>query len=169
LNESANLKSHQGPHHKIEVFVDRIEQLFNSMDPSPFHERDLDDDAEEFIVGWAREFPRRDAISLVVHVNQLPAHGDAQHLLETAVHNYFAYRAKLNRLEFRYLLKQGPHQSNDRAGFSSRVCAHEPTAASSRRNTAHHPSGRFDYRRLGGHVASHGNLPLRMVAAPAQR
>ena len=77
------------------------------MDPSPFQERDLDDDAEEFIVGWAREFPRRDPVSLVVHVNQLPAHGNAEHLLETAVHNYFAYRAKLNRLEFRYLLKQG--------------------------------------------------------------
>lgn len=77
------------------------------MDPSPFHERDLDDDAEEFIVGWAQEFPRRDPVSLVVHVNQLPAHGDPQHLLETAVHNYFAYRAKLNRLEFRHLLKQG--------------------------------------------------------------
>jgi hypothetical protein len=101
------LKSDKRPHHRIEVFVDRIEQLFNSMDPSPFHERDLDDDAEEFIVGWAQEFPRRDPVSLVVHVNQLPAHADAEHLLETAVHNYFAYRAKLNRLEFRYLLKQG--------------------------------------------------------------
>jgi hypothetical protein len=77
------------------------------MDPSPFHERDLDDDAEEFIVGWAQEFPRRDPVSLVVHVNQLGAHGDAQHLVETAGHNYFAYRAKLNRLEFRHLLKQG--------------------------------------------------------------
>ena len=77
------------------------------MDPSPFHERDLDDDAEEFIVGWAREFPPRDPVSLVVHVDQLPPHADAQHLLETAVHHYFAYRAKLNRLEFRYLLKQG--------------------------------------------------------------
>jgi hypothetical protein len=40
-------------------------------------------------------------------VDQLPPHADAQHLLETAVHHYFAYRAKLNRLEFRYLLKQG--------------------------------------------------------------
>jgi len=39
--------------------------------------------------------------------NQLPAHGDAEHLLETAVHNYFTYRANLNRLEFRHLLKQG--------------------------------------------------------------
>src|SRR5436190_3235180 len=94
-------------HRRIEVFVDRIEQLFNSMDPSPFDERELDDDAEEFIVGWAREFPRRDPVSLIVHVNQLPARGDAQHLLETAVHNYFAYRAKLNGFEFRHLLKQG--------------------------------------------------------------
>ena len=77
------------------------------MDPSPFHERDLDDDAEEFIVGWAREFPRRDPLSLVVYVNPLPPHNDVQRLLETAVNNYFAYRAKLSRLEFRHLLKEG--------------------------------------------------------------
>ncbi len=77
------------------------------MDPSPFHEKDLDDDAEEFIVGWAQEFPLHDPVSLLVHVNQFAAHLDTQHLVETAVHNYFAYRAKLNRLEFRHLLKQG--------------------------------------------------------------
>jgi len=77
------------------------------MDPSPFQERDLDDDAQEFIVSWAREFPRRDPVSLIVYVNQLPVPVDAEQLLETAVHNYFSYRAKLNRLEFRYLLKQG--------------------------------------------------------------
>ncbi len=77
------------------------------MDPSPFHERDLDDDAEEFIVSWAQEFPRRDPVSLVIHVNQLPAQRDAQHLIETAVHHYFAYRAKLKWLEFRHLLKEG--------------------------------------------------------------
>jgi hypothetical protein len=101
------LKSDKRPHHRIEVFVDRIEQLFNSMDPSPFHERDLDDDAEEFIVSWAQEFPRRDPVSLVIHVNQLPAQRDAQHLLEAAVHHYFAYRAKLKRLELRHLLNEG--------------------------------------------------------------
>ena len=77
------------------------------MDPSPFHERDLDDDAEEFIVSWAQEFPRRDPVSLVIDVNELPAHGDAQQLVETAMHNYFAYRADLKGLEFRHLLKEG--------------------------------------------------------------
>jgi hypothetical protein len=92
---------------RIEIFVDKIDQLFNSMDPSPFHQKDLDDDAEEFIVSWAQEFPRRDPVSLLVHVNQFPPHGDAQQIVETAVHNYFAYRAKLNRFEFRHLLKEG--------------------------------------------------------------
>jgi hypothetical protein len=93
--------------HRIEVFVDKIDQLFNSMDPSPFPEKDLDADAEEFIVSWAQEFPRRDPVALVVDANQLPAHGDTQHVVETAVHNYFAYRAKLKRLELRHLLKEG--------------------------------------------------------------
>ena len=77
------------------------------MDPSPFHEKDLDHDAEEFIISWAQEFPRKDPISLLVHVNELPAYGDGQPDLETAIHHYFAYRAKLNQLDFRHLLRQG--------------------------------------------------------------
>ena len=93
--------------HRIEVFVDRIEQLFNSMDPSPFPEKDLDDDAEEFIVSWAQEFPKKDPISLLVHVSELPGRGNAQHDVQTAVHHYFAYRAKLNQLDFRHLLRRG--------------------------------------------------------------
>jgi hypothetical protein len=55
------------------------------MDPSPFQEKDLDDDAEEFIVGWAQEFPHRDPVSLVIHVNQVGVHGDAQQSVEAAL------------------------------------------------------------------------------------
>ena len=39
----------------IELRLNNVGQLFNTMDPSPFHERDLDHDAEEFILSWARE------------------------------------------------------------------------------------------------------------------
>jgi hypothetical protein len=92
--------------HSIEIFVGRIEQLFNSMDPSPFHEKDLDHDAEEFIVSWAQEYHRRDPLVLRVHLNQGPADADTQRMVEAAVHNYFSYRRKLNRLEFKRLLKQ---------------------------------------------------------------
>jgi hypothetical protein len=38
---------------KIELNLSRLNQLFNSLDPSPFHERDLDQDAEEYIVSSA--------------------------------------------------------------------------------------------------------------------
>lgn len=43
--------------HTIRLRLRDMSQLFNSMDPSPFIEKDLDDDAEEFIVSWAQEFP----------------------------------------------------------------------------------------------------------------
>ena len=39
----------------IELRLNNVGQPFNTMDPSPFHERDLDHDAEEFILSWARE------------------------------------------------------------------------------------------------------------------
>src|SRR6516162_6005521 len=93
--------------HGIQVFVDRIEQLFNSMDPSPFPDKDLDEDAEEFIVSWVEEFPTNDPISLVIQVNQLPARSDVQESVQTAIRNYFAYRMKLKGFELRRLLKQG--------------------------------------------------------------
>ena len=40
----------------IEVHVAEVQQLFNSMDPSPFKERDLDPHAEEFIVSYRRPY-----------------------------------------------------------------------------------------------------------------
>ena len=91
----------------IEVRVRELTQLFNSMDPSPFHERDLDADAEEFIISWALEHPRAPRLKLVVHLAKAPAEGDATTMIREAVHHYFAYRARLNWLEFRQLMRQG--------------------------------------------------------------
>jgi hypothetical protein len=42
------------PEAKIEISLNRLSQLFNSFDPSPFHERDLDQDAEDYIIGVGR-------------------------------------------------------------------------------------------------------------------
>ena len=75
---------------RIEVFVNRIEQLFNSMDPSPFQEKDLDHDAEEFIISWAKEYAHKDPLLLVVHANQPTEIADE--VIERAVRNYFIYR-----------------------------------------------------------------------------
>ena len=47
----------------IEVRVGELKQLFNAIDPSPFREKDLDPNAEEFIVGWAKDAPAERARS----------------------------------------------------------------------------------------------------------
>jgi len=100
-------ESRPGTPGRIELNLRDMSQLFNSMDPSPFHEKDLDHDAEEFIISWAQEFHSREPVELLVHLQQLPEAREAKRLIEQAVHHYFAYRARLNQLEVRRLLEQG--------------------------------------------------------------
>jgi hypothetical protein len=91
----------------IEVNLDDVEQFFNTMDPSPFHHKDLDHDLEEFIMSWATEYPLNEPLRLVVYLQNRPASADAQSVIEHAVHNYFAYRTELNYREFKLLLREG--------------------------------------------------------------
>lgn len=95
-----------GHPHSIKLRLRDMSQLFNSMDPSPFLEKDLDDDAEEFIMSWAQEFPPGALVRLHIYLEQWPIE-DPKELIRQSVHNYFAHRAKLSELEFRRLMKQG--------------------------------------------------------------
>jgi len=83
-----------------------LAQLFNSMDPSPFIERDLDADAEEYITSWAREIPRDQARELVIHLTE-PAPADRVAGVESAVRRYFATRASFKQLELGQLMRRG--------------------------------------------------------------
>jgi hypothetical protein len=77
----------------IELRVREHRQLFNSLDPSPFHEKDLDDDAEAYIVDWARELPPEASFLIVVHLPAEEACREGALHLQEAMRNYFAYRA----------------------------------------------------------------------------
>jgi len=91
----------------IEINLSRLPQLFNSLDPSPFHERDLDQDAEEYIIGSAEEISRQRPFALVIHlpVDQVPDAGAFN--LSEAIHNYFAYRERHERRRLRLLFRDG--------------------------------------------------------------
>jgi len=91
----------------IEISLGRLQQLFNSLDPSPFHERDLDQDAEEYILGSAEEIPLQRPIKLIIHLpaDQLPPPGAPD--LGQAIHNYFVYREKHARRRLRLLFRDG--------------------------------------------------------------
>ena len=86
----------------IEVKIDTVHRLFHALDPSPFTEKDLDSDAEEFIVGWANEQPPHKPLTLLIH---LPGPSDAalEPRVQQAMQHYFAYQRdaaarRLNRL-----------------------------------------------------------------------
>jgi hypothetical protein len=91
----------------IEIKLQEFEQLFNTIDPSPFHEKDLDHDLEEFIESWAKEYPLHEPLRLVVHLEKRPPDADPQAIIERAVHNYFAYKTALNQREFTQLMREG--------------------------------------------------------------
>jgi hypothetical protein len=93
----------------IELKLREVGQLFNSLDPSPFKEKDLDQDAEEFIVEWARELrsPKEVTLRLIVHLEKPLPGGQTPLTVQEAIRHYFAYRASINRLALRQLLHQG--------------------------------------------------------------
>ncbi len=82
-----------------------LPQLFNSMDPSPFVDRDLDADAEEYITSWARELPADHELELAIEL-ALPPPPESLHGVEDAVRRYFATRAGIKRLEFSQLMRR---------------------------------------------------------------
>ncbi|MDP1701402.1 MAG: hypothetical protein Q8L53_10680 [Aestuariivirga sp.] len=91
----------------IEVHLKTAEQLFNSFDPSPFHERDLDEEAERYIVGWAREIKGTGRLQLIVTLPEAACKTGVARHIPGAIHYYFNTRALQVRQELRELLRIG--------------------------------------------------------------
>ena len=90
----------------IELELRDMSQLFNSMDPSPIENKDLNNGVEEFIVSWSEEYRPDQALTLRIYLEEWPAQ-DPTNVVRNSIHNYFAYRANLNRLAFRRLMRRG--------------------------------------------------------------
>jgi hypothetical protein len=92
---------------EIAVRARTVGQLFNSLDPSPFREKDLDAGVEEFLVGWVRELPHGTPFTIAVHLPpEEAAKPDAARIGEAFAH-YFHYRAEVAAQERRELFRIG--------------------------------------------------------------
>ena len=92
---------------RIELRLRDLNQLFDSFDPAPFHEKDLDHDAEEYITSWAREFPPHLPLVFRLHLPEDQRRHEPERIVQGAIANYFTYRAGLARLDVRHTLQQG--------------------------------------------------------------
>lgn len=95
------------PVHRLALRVREIAQLFNSMDPTPFHNKDLDPQANEFIESWASTHQHNSRFHLTIHLEQWPEGGDPTGMLTEAIHNHFIYQAERTRRRLRQVLQQG--------------------------------------------------------------
>ena len=91
----------------IEIRVAELRQLFNAIDPSPFHQRDLDPRAEEFIVDWATDLPTDKPWALVVHLERPAGQADEGGALRDAIHEYFGQRVVNSKRRLRELFHRG--------------------------------------------------------------
>jgi hypothetical protein len=91
----------------IELKLSSVMQLFNSLDPSPFHEKDLDDDAAEYILGTARDFPLKTPMRLSIYLPAASIGKDTAETVTHAIHNFFDYRELVTARELRQLLRRG--------------------------------------------------------------
>jgi len=91
----------------IEIRVASISQLFHTLDPSPFREKELDKDAEEFIVSWARELHTELPFRIVVHLPEKQLARPEAKEIGPAITGYFAYRAQEIGLELKELFRVG--------------------------------------------------------------
>jgi hypothetical protein len=91
----------------IEVRLKELNQLFDSLDPSPFAEKDLDPKAERYIVDSYREMPGRAIRALVVHLDQPVGIPEQESAVADAIHEHFARQARHLRQQLRLLIRRG--------------------------------------------------------------
>lgn len=104
----------------IELRLNSLAQLFNVFDPSPFHRKDLDRDAEDYIVGALRELGPRQA-RLVLHLPEAEAATAEARELGAAIRNFFAFQAQITARDLR--LSFAAAATAWRSGWSSSAAA----------------------------------------------
>src|SRR3954462_4700337 len=91
----------------VRISLQSPEQLFNSIDPSPFRERDLDEAAERFILNWARDVIPASGLKLEVKLENPKELADCREQITQAVHEQFRRRSETVSRELRDLHWRG--------------------------------------------------------------
>lgn len=95
----------------IELKLRTPHQLFDERDPSPFRERDLDDDAASYIHGSFRDLRdhrvAKRPIHLAIYFETLGDFQDRPEVIVDAIHSFFRFQADNKRRELRDIFRQG--------------------------------------------------------------
>lgn len=91
----------------IEIKLTSVNQLFNSFDPAPFYEKELDTSAEKYIVGTVKDFKKNTQFKIIVYLPEQLALSDQAGTIAPAIHNHFRYLTLVSDRNFRQKLRYG--------------------------------------------------------------
>jgi hypothetical protein len=91
----------------IDITVSHSQQLFDFRDPAPFRERDLDDDAVEYLLAAAEEIPRKRRLAIVVTISDEPEPRLAPETIVDAVRTHFQYELAQVQRRLREHMRRG--------------------------------------------------------------
>lgn len=89
----------------IDMVVKNADHLFDGRDPAPFREKDLDEDAADYITTSLQEIDESEDVKIRIFVTNPRGFQDRELIINDAVHTYFAYEAKMKRRERDHILK----------------------------------------------------------------
>jgi hypothetical protein len=103
---AAIYKTHDG-RVLIELEMNSIKQLYNTFDPSPFFERDLDEDAEDYIISSVHDIAMKKPLTLVFHVPSAEASVLKPDDIAVGIHKHFHNKEEAERRELRLTMRRG--------------------------------------------------------------
>lgn len=90
----------------IEARVKDPRQLFDARDPSPFRERDLDDDFVEYITSFSKEFSFSKELKIIIYIDQVETEDLATSSIVEGIREFFKYKIDLQRGELKRFLRR---------------------------------------------------------------
>lgn len=87
----------------LDLRVRHSRQLFDGRDPAPFHERDLDDDAVEYLLAAAQELPRKQPLM----ISEEPEPRLAADVIAGAMRGHFVYEGEQVERRLREHVRRG--------------------------------------------------------------
>jgi hypothetical protein len=91
----------------IDIKVAQSRQLFDGRDPAPFRERDLDEDAVEYLLAAAEEIPTAQPLAIAVTISEEPEPRMASDSIVEAVHGHFRYEYEQIQRRLREHIRRG--------------------------------------------------------------
>jgi hypothetical protein len=89
----------------IEIRLQRLEQLYDSLNPSPFREKALDRHAEDYLVESVMELARNEPLNLRIHLPET-LHGLVG-AVEQSIHAHFRLKHSQAQRQHRHRMRVG--------------------------------------------------------------